>query len=104
MSEKVEAAFIFLAPNANPVVHRGVVNTPIIHLTVVGVSKYSDAVDVAKKLVETGVQAIELCAGFGNEGAAMVSKAVSDKACVGVVRFDHHPSLGNKSGDEIFNS
>jgi hypothetical protein len=33
---------------------------------------------------------------------ARVAEAVGDRAFVGVVRFDRHPGLGYKSGDELF--
>jgi membrane-bound lytic murein transglycosylase len=32
----------------------------------------------------------------------MIAEAVKGKAAVGTVRFDIHPGLGNKSGDELF--
>lgn len=98
----LKAAFIFIAPNADPAVHRSVVETEQVTLISVGVSSYESAVDAAVKLVEEGVGAFELCGGFGHRGTAMVSEAVKGKAVVGVVRFDVHPGLGNKSGDEIF--
>lgn len=100
---KVNAAFIFVAPDVDYKTHRTVVDTPVVSLTVVGVKNYTEAVQVAKELVEQGVKAIELCAGFGNEGIALVSKAVSGRASVGAVKFDHHPGFDFKSGDEIFN-
>ncbi len=68
----------------------------------VGVHNYDSAVKEAVKLTEEGIVAIELCGGFGHNGVAMVSDAVKGKAVVGVVRFDIHPGLGNKSGDKIF--
>lgn len=98
----LKAAFIFIAPNADPAVHRSVVETEQVTLISVGVSSYESAVDAVVKLVEEGVGAFELCGGFGHRGTAMVSEAVKGKAVVGVVRFDIHPGLGNKSGDEIF--
>ena len=100
---KVNAAFIFVAPEVDYKTHRTVVDTPVVQLTVAGVKNYSEAVEVAKELVNQGVEAIELCAGFGNEGIALVSKAVNGKASVGAVKFDHHPGFDFKSGDEIFN-
>lgn len=100
---KVNAAFIFVAPEVDYKTHRTVVDTPVVNLTVAGVKNYTEAVEVAKDLVEQGVKAIELCAGFGNEGIALVSKAVKGKASVGAVKFDHHPGFDFKSGDEIFN-
>lgn len=100
---KVTGAFIFAAPEADPKVHRTVITTPVVELTVVGVKNYDEAVEVAVDLVENhGVNAVELCAGFGNEGIAMVSKAVAGRAAVGAVKFDIHPGLDFKSGDEIF--
>ena len=77
-------------------------DTPVVHLTVVGVKNYSEAETVAIELVSQGVKAIELCAGFGNEGIALISKAVRGKASVGAVKFDHHPGFDFKSGDELF--
>ena len=98
----LKAAFIFIAPNADPAIHRSAVETEAVTLIAVGVSSYEAAVDAALKLVDEGVAAFELCGGFGHRGTAMVSEAVKGKAAVGVVRFDIHPGLENKSGDEIF--
>jgi len=98
----LKAAFIFIAPNADPAIHRSAVKTEQVTLISVGVSSYEAAVDTALKLVDEGVAAFELCGGFGNRGTAMISEAVKGKAAVGVVRFDIHPGLENKSGDEIF--
>lgn len=58
---------------------------------------------VAKELVEQGIKAIELCGGFGNVGVSLVADAVQCKVPVGVVRFDIHPELQNRSGDIVFN-
>ena len=33
---------------------------------------------------------------------ALIDKAVAGKARIGAVRFDLHPGLDNKSGDELF--
>lgn len=49
-----------------------------------------------------GIEAIELCGGLGNRGTGRIADAVAGKAAVGVVRFDGHPGLGGKSGDELF--
>ena len=98
----LKAAFVFVAPEADAAQHRAVVNTPVVELTVVGVKNYAEAVAAAKKLVEDGIVAIELCAGFGVEGVAEIKQAVGSKAAVGVVRFDNHPGLEFKSGDDMF--
>jgi hypothetical protein len=93
---------MFVAPEVDYEVHRTVLETPVVNLTIVGVKNYSEAEAVAIELVSKGIEAIELCAGFGNEGIALVSKAVNGKASVGAVKFDNHPGLGFKSGDELF--
>lgn len=98
----LEAAFIFLAPEADPAKHRSMVRTPQVDLTVVGVANYAEAERVAMSLVEQGIAAIELCGGFGTAGAARVAQAVAGKAAVGVVRFDGHPGLEGESGDAVF--
>lgn len=98
----LKAAFIFVAPESDACKHRAFIETPVVELTVVGVDSYQTAVKVAEELTENGVGAIELCAGFGIEGTAAVKNAVKGKAVVGAVRFDNHPGLDFKSGDELF--
>ena len=98
----LKAAFIFLAPEVDPDKDRKVVVTPQVELTVVAANNYKEAEAVAIKLVDEGIAAIELCGGFGNRGTARIAEAVAGKAAVGVVRFDGHPGLGGKSGDELF--
>jgi 2-keto-3-deoxy-6-phosphogluconate aldolase len=98
----LKAAFIFVAPDVDPAVHRSQVVTPAVELTVVAAQNYTQAEQVARALVDEGIVAIELCGGFGNEGTARIVKAVQGKAVVGAVRFDCHPGLGGKSGDALF--
>lgn len=98
----VKAAFMFVAPEVNSQIHHSTIDTPIVKLRVVGVKNYDEAQAVAQQLVADGITAIELCAGFGSEGTALVAKAVGDKATVGVVRFDLHPGFDYKSGDTLF--
>ncbi|WP_148882998.1 DUF6506 family protein [Thermococcus aciditolerans] len=98
----LKAAFMFVAPEADPTEHRAIVRTPMVELHVVGVKNYDEACEVAKKLVEEGIAAIELCGGFGHIGVARVVEAVEGRIPVGVVRFDSHPGLEGKSGDGIF--
>lgn len=101
MSEPLKAAFIFIAPEGDPKVHRQWVETPAVHLLAVSVDSYDNAEKLARDLVENeGVAAIELCGGFGNAGTARIAAAVN--VPVGVVRFDVHPGLGNQSGDALF--
>ncbi len=103
MAEKLNALFIFLAPGADGSRDRGCVDTPGVILNAVGCANYDEAEAVAVEYVENlGVTAIEVCAGFGNEGLARLSKAVRGKAIVGAVRFDLHPALDFQSGDSAF--
>ncbi len=97
-----KAAFIYIAPENDPDKHHALIDSPVIQLTVVGVVDYDQAEEVALKLVSEGIVAIELCAGFGNEGTARIAKAVDGKAIVGVVRFDFHPAFNHQSGDKLF--
>jgi len=98
----LKAAFIFLAPEVDPQKDRQTVVTSQVELTAVAAGNYKEAEAVALKLVDEGIEAIELCGGFGNKRTARIVDAVAGKAAVGVVRFDGHPGLGGKSGDELF--
>ncbi len=101
---KLKAAFIFVAPagdNDSSEVQRSWTCTSAVDVLTVGVSSYEQGVEAAKQVVaEDGCVCIELCAGFGHKGAAMIAAAVD--VPVGVVRFDVHPGLGNVSGDKAF--
>ena len=73
-----------------------------INMNVVGCATYAEAEEIAKEMVAKGCTAIELCAGFGNEGIARIKRAVGPGIAVGAVKFDFHPAFGFKSGDEMF--
>lgn len=100
----LKAAFIFLAAGARPHEHRSVIHTPQVDLVVIGVPDYAEAEKVAASLVNEGIAAIELCGGFGVIGTARIAQVVAGKAAVGAVRFDGHPGLAGKSGDQVFAS
>ena len=98
----LKAAFIFLAPGTNPAEHRSVVRTPEVELTTIGVTNYEQAEKVVQSLLDQGIQAIVLCGGFGAAGTARIAAVAGSRAAVGAVRFDIHPGLGGKSGDQVF--
>jgi hypothetical protein len=99
---RVKAAFIFVALDVDLNDNCKQFLTPeALDLMVIGVRDYQQAAKVAKDLAEKGYTAIELCGGFGNLGVAIVAQAVGNKAAVGAIRFDCHPSLKCKSGDDI---
>ncbi|NNU78013.1 DUF6506 family protein [Clostridium estertheticum] len=56
---KVNAAFIFIAPEVNCKIHRTVLDTPVVNLVVVGVKNYNEAETIAIELVSQGVKAIQ---------------------------------------------
>ncbi|OSS42571.1 hypothetical protein DESAMIL20_619 [Desulfurella amilsii] len=98
----LKAAFIFLAPGADPSKDKSIIKTQEVELHVVGCKNYKEACEVARQLLTDNIGAIELCGGFGNIGVAEVVKAVENKIPVGAIRFDIHPGLNNSSGDKIF--
>ena len=61
----LKAAFIFVAPEADPARHHTEIETPQVTLATIGVRDYQAAAQVARELVQSGYVAIELCGGFG---------------------------------------
>lgn len=97
-----ECGFIYVAGGLDPAKQRAVIPSDEINMNVIGCSDYAQACEAAKELVAKGCTAIELCAGFGYEGIAMVKEAVGPGIWVGAVKFDCHPAFGFKSGDDMF--
>lgn len=99
---KFQCAFIYVAPNCDPEKQRGLIEGSDIDMNVIGCSNYAQAEIAAKEMVEKGCTAIELCAGFGNEGIARIKRAVGPGIAVGAVKFDFHPAFEFQSGDDVF--
>lgn len=97
-----ECAFIYVAGGLDPKVNRAEIPSAAINMNVIGCSTYAEAEEVAKEMAAKGCSAIELCAGFGNEGICRIQKAVGPNVAVGAVKFDFHPAFGFKSGDAMF--
>ncbi len=97
----LKAAFVFLARGADGARDRSIVKTEGVELHTIGVETYEEAAKVAKQLCKENFGAIELCAGFGHRGTAVIAEAVDGKIPIGVVRFDIHPGIDNKSGDTL---
>lgn len=96
-----QIVFMSLAKGSNPEIHKAIIKTPAYDLKVVVVPDYAAAVKVTKKLAKEGTNFLELCAGFGHEGVALIKKAAPE-ITVGVVRFDVHPGINNQSGDVAY--
>lgn len=99
---KFECAFIYVAPGCDSTKERSVIEGNEINMNVTGCATYAEAEIIAKKMVAKGCSAIELCAGFGNEGIARIKRAVGPGIAVGAVKFDFHPAFEFKSGDDMF--
>lgn len=102
MSDIFKAAFIFVAPAADPVMHASWVKTEKVHVKMIAVPHYQRGCQILDELHQEGIRAIELCAGFGHQGVASMVKAATGRMPIGVVRFDHHPCLEHVSGDSLF--
>jgi hypothetical protein len=63
-------------------------------LVSVGVRNIHEAAAVARRLVDEGVELIELCGGFGGEGLGVVVNAVEGKIPVGAVFYGVDASAG----------
>ena len=98
----MKVAFMAIVPGSDAEQHRSVLTTDFVELITQLVPDKDTAVAKAKQLADEGCAAIELCGGFGHLGTAKIVEAVGGKASIGVVRFDIHPALGGKSGDEVF--
>ena len=98
-----QLAFMYVAPGAKDYKDLKVtVANDFASMYVIGVGNYDQAEKAAKELVAEGVKIIELCGGFGAIGLARVKKAVGPDIPVGAVRFDYHPAMGFKTGDDLF--
>jgi hypothetical protein len=80
-------AFIYVAPGADPVADRTVLERDGVRNVLVPVPDPSMTPEVAVELVDEGARLIEVCGVHGLPGAAKVIEAVGDRAPVGVVTF-----------------
>ena len=86
-----KAAFVAMAPEADPERHRASIKTPKLELiTVVADSgNFDQVVDVCRKLVQNeGVQSLTLCPGFSHQAVVEVANAVGDGVPINVARGD----------------
>jgi len=86
-----KAAFVAMAPEADPERHRATIKTPKLELiTVVADSgNFDQVVDVCRNLVQNeGVQSLTLCPGFSHQAVVEVANAVGDGVPINVARGD----------------
>lgn len=79
--------FIIKAPGYDPATHQATLESAAFRTRVVCVSTDSQAREEALRMIEAGVQVIELCGGFTGEEAASLTEAVQGRVPVGHVHF-----------------
>lgn len=79
--------FIYTATGADPAEHTRAVDTGSCRTTLVGVATPEAALPVVDRLLDDGVQLIELCGGFGPVWTARVIEIVDGRAPVGSVGY-----------------
>ncbi len=84
---KFKFGFIYIDPAADSSKHRTEIVTGDMDMKIIAVKDQDEGAEVAKTLLEQGVQGIELCGGFGPIGASKVLKATGEKIPVGFVLF-----------------
>jgi hypothetical protein len=82
---KLTWLYMFVEPSADSEKHRAEVEIPGAVCYVVGVSNFEEGARIAQKFADDGGAIIELCGGFGYEGAARVNEAVGGRVPVGVI-------------------
>lgn len=83
------ALFLAHSPDADPEMHRGVVDTGLYRLFTVVVRDQQQGLEVSRRLVaEEGVQSILLCPGHTHADVAELADAVGDGVSVTVARGD----------------
>jgi len=93
------AAFIAHAPDADPSLHRAVVETPKYRLLVTVVRDQEQAVRECRRLVEEeGIHAVMLCPGFTHRDVAEIVATVGEGVSVNVARGD---GPGNRVALEV---
>lgn len=89
MAKISKYGFILKAPGYNRLTDQARLNTEGFETTVIAVSTVEEACDAAKELVAEGVELIEMCGGFGKEGAEVVIAAIDCPVPVGYVDFSN---------------
>ncbi len=88
MAKKVTWAFIFRSDNANSEVDKAVMLHDGNRLLTYGCNTIEEGVAVAKRIVEEeDCLLIELCGGFGKDGAQKVIEGIGGKVPVGYITY-----------------
>ena len=82
-------AYIFLSPGFNATQHIATMESNGCRFKAVGIdiNNREQVIEIAKQLIDEGVQMIELCRGFGPQWIAKISDAISHAIPVGGVFY-----------------
>lgn len=79
--------FIVTGTGLRPQEHRATISSGAFEGLFVGVETAADGPDVAREMVDSGIELIELCGGFGPRGTAAVIEAIDGAVPVGSVGY-----------------
>lgn len=80
-------AFIYISPECTPEKQFASIESPGWRADIYGVSSIDAGCELARKLVSEDCKLIELCGGFGKDGAAKMVEAIGDAVPVGYVDY-----------------
>lgn len=89
----VSYGFIVKAANYDYKHDCSVLETELFRTVIIGVRSDDEAVTVANALIDSGVQVIELCGGFGKESADSIISKVNSHIPIGYVTFSETEEL-----------
>jgi predicted polyphosphate/ATP-dependent NAD kinase len=79
--------FLVTGSGLNPQEHVVVMKSLAFEMTAIGVESPDQGIEVAKQMVEDGVELIELCGGFGPVWTAKILEAINGAVPVGSVGY-----------------
>jgi len=79
--------FIVTGAKLSPLENRMEMKSPAFTMIAVGVERPEEGIEVAREMVEQGVQLIELCGGFGPLWTAKIIDSIGRKVPVGSVGY-----------------
>lgn len=82
--------FILKGPGYKQDVHTSQIENPLFSSRVVCVSSVEEGCEAAQKMVDEGVQLIELCGGFGEDASERIINSIKGKVPVGYVTFSEN--------------
>lgn len=85
---QVQYAFVIKAPGYEMASHHATLESPEFRSRIVGVTSAAAALIAVDRLVEDGVEIIELCGGFSSQEAAEIRERAGPAISIGLVAYD----------------